>query len=143
MFAVIMLMVLFTSDVFQAKNNNSAWGGNSATIIRQWNLVKSGNYAPFTGSCLEEVFEGVQKSSEFGYKKKRYLNYVVGSGWQIDLLSRWSNSLEGRIDDLVLELTIPMGSNGIQPEIVENFKSKYPGVVVMPIKLSKSRACSY
>ena len=137
------LIAILSIDLIQGQTYKSAFGGNSSNILREWKLVQNGDYSPFGNDCLDQVFQSANRSTHFGYKEKKSLNYVPGTGWQADLLSRWSNSLVGRIDDLVLEFTIPMGSNRLQSEVVENFKAKYPDVEVLPINLSKTSACSY
>lgn len=139
---VLLLFILFF-DMFYGQTYKFAFSGTSANIIRDWKLVQKGDYSPFGNKCLDQVFQGASRSSHFGYKEKIHLSYVPGTGWQTDLLSRWSNSLQGRIDDLVLELTIPMGSSKNQSEVIESFKVKYPDVEVLPIDMSKSNACSY
>jgi hypothetical protein len=137
------LIVILSIDLIQGQTYKFAFGGNSANILREWQLVQNGDYSPFGNKCLDQIFHSANRSTHFGYNETKHLNYVPGKGWQTDLLSRWSNSLEGRIDDLVLELTIPMGSNNKQSEIIRNFKAKYPDVEVLPINLSKTNACSY
>jgi hypothetical protein len=139
----IALIVILSIDLIQGQTYKFAFGGNSSNILREWQLVLNGDYSPFGNQCLDQVFQSANRSAHFGYREDKHLNYVPGTGWQTDLLSRWSNSLEGRIDDLVLELTIPMGSNNKQSEIIRNFKAKYPDVEVLPINLSKTNACSY
>jgi hypothetical protein len=142
-FGSYLLIAILFIDLIQGSTYKSAFGGNSSNILREWKLVQNGDYSPFGNYCLDQVFQSANRSTHFGYRDKKILNYVPGAGWQADLLSRWSNSLEGRIDDLVLEFTIPMGSNRLQSEVVENFKAKYPDVEVLPINLSKTNACSY
>jgi hypothetical protein len=142
-FGPLALIAILSIDLIQGQTYKSAFGGNSLNILREWKLVQNGDYSPFGNDCLDQVFQSANRSTHFGYKEKKSLNYVLGTGWQADLLSRWSNSLVGRIDDLVLEFTIPMGSNRLQSEVVENFKVKYPDVEVLPINLSKTSACSY
>lgn len=142
-FGPLALIVILSLDLIQGQSYKFAFGGNSSNILREWRLVQNGDFSPFGNKCLDQVFTSANQSTHFGYKEKKYVNYVSGTGWQADLLSRWSNSLEGRIDDLVLELTIPMGSNNVQTEVVENFKAKYPDVEVLPINLSKTSSCSY
>jgi hypothetical protein len=139
----IALIIILSIDLVQGQTYKFAFGGPSSNILREWKLVQNGDFSPLGNKCLDLVFQNANKSTHFGYKDKKYLNYVPGTGWPIDLLSRWSNSLEGRIDDLVLELTIPMSSNKVQSEVVREFKVKYPDVVVLPINLSKRIACSY
>jgi hypothetical protein len=141
--APLALIAILSFDLIQGQTYKFAFGGSSSNILREWQLVQNGDYSPFGNECLDQVFQSANRSTRFGYKEKKYLNYVPGTGWQADLLSRWSNSLEGRIDDLVLELTIPMGSNNVQSEIIRNFQTKYPDVEVLPIILSKTSACSY
>lgn len=139
---VLLISILFL-DMFHGQTYKFAFGGTSVNIIREWKLVQKGDYSPFGNKCLDQVFHGASRSSNFGYKEKIQLSYVPGTGWQTDLLSRWSNSLQGRIDDLVLDLTIPMGSSMNQSEVIESFKVKYPDVEVLPIDISKLNACSY
>jgi hypothetical protein len=139
---MLLIFVLFL-DLVYGQTYKFAFGGSSANIIREWKLVQKGDYSPFGNKCLDQVFQGANRSSYFGYKEKIHLSYVPGTGWQTDLLSRWSNSLQGRIDDLVLELTIPMGSSKNQSEVIESFKVKYPDLDVLPIDMTKSNACSY
>jgi hypothetical protein len=138
-----LLISILLFDMFHGQTYKFAFSGTSANIMREWKLVKEGDYSPFGNKCLDQVFQGANRSSHFGYKENIHLSYVPGTGWQTDLLSRWSNSLQGRIDDLVLELTIPMGSSKNQSEVIESFKVKYPDVEVLPIDMSKSNACSY
>lgn len=137
-----LLIFVLSFDLVQGRFT-SAWGGNTGSIIREWKQVQDGDYAPFGKGCLNQVFLAANSSTHFGYKENVYLSYVPGTGWQTDLLSRWSNSLEGRIDDLVLELTIPLGSSQKHTIVVENFRAKNPDVEVLPINISKSNACSY
>ena len=139
----LVLIAILSIDLIQGQTYKFAFGGNSSNILREWRLVQNGDFSPFGNNCLDQVFQSANRSTRFGYKDKKRLNYVPGTGWQADLLSRWSNSLEGRIDDLVLELTIPMGSKNIQSEIIANFKAKNPDVEVLPVNLSKTSACSY
>lgn len=140
---LLALTVILSIDLIHGQTYKFAFGGNSSNILREWQLVQNGDYSPFGNKCLDQVFQSASKSTHFGYQERKYVNYVAGTGWQTDLLSRWSNSLEGRIDDLVLELTIPMGSNKLQTEVVENFKTKNSEVMVLPINLSKINTCSY
>ena len=142
-FTPILLIFVLFFDLVYGQSYKFAFGGSSANLMGEWRLVQAGDYSPFGNRCLDQVFLAANRSTHFGYKENAYLSYVPGTGWQTDLLSRWSNSLEGRIDDLVLELTIPMGSGKKQSEIVENFRAKYPDVEVLPIDMSKSNACSY
>lgn len=137
------LIAILSIDLIQGQTYKFAFGGNSSNILREWRLVQNGDFSPFGNNCLDQVFQSANRSIHFGYRDKESLNYVPGTGWQTDLLSRWSNSLEGRIDDLVLELTIPMGSSNVQSEIIGSFKAKYPDVEVLPINLSQPSACSY
>ena len=139
----IALIIILFFDLAQGQTYKFAFGGNSSNILREWKLVQNGDYSPFGNNCLDEVFQNAIISTHFGYKDKKHLRYVPGSGWQTDLLSRWSNSLEGRIDDLVLTLTIPMGSNKAQTEVIESFRAKYPDVELLPINLSNPTACTY
>jgi len=139
----IALIIILFFDLVQGQTYKFAFGGNSSNILREWKLVQNGDYSPFGNNCLDQVFQNAIVSTHFGYKEKKHLSYVPGSGWQTDLLSRWSNSLEGRIDDLVLALTIPMGSNKAQTEVIESFRAKYPDVELLPINLSNPTACTY
>ncbi len=142
-YAPFILSLIMSLDMVQGQSHKFAFGGNSSNILREWKQVQSGDFSPFGNNCLEQIFMSAEESIHFGYKRNKHLNYVPGSGWQTDLLSRWSNSLVGRIDDLVLELTIPMGSGKFQTEVVESFKAKHSDVEVTPISISKANACSY
>jgi hypothetical protein len=117
------ILIIFTLLPLTSKSKE-IWFGNSLHLLRSVNVLKLGDFAPFNPGCLNSVFNRAIAAENFNQQSN--LIVVKTDGSQSDLISRWANSLNGRIDNNVIEFGMSLSPVSSFDMSVQNFTKKYP-----------------
>lgn len=120
---LLIFLVIFGISPFFSQGHG-VWYGSNTDLIKSEKDLRSGSYAPFPVGCLKSVFDYAAKETNFD-QQSNLLAIKVDSG-QSDLVSRWANSLNGRIDNDVLDLGISIGGNLNFEYAVQEFRKTHP-----------------
>jgi len=120
---LLIFLVMFGIGPFFSRGHG-VWYGSNTDLIKSEKDLRSGSYAPYPVGCLKSVFDYAAKETNFD-QQSNLLAIKVGGG-QSDLVSRWANSLNGRIDNDVLDLGISIGGNPNFEYAVREFRKTHP-----------------
>ena len=128
-FGRIIIMVLLGFALLPlCSQNRGIWYGNSTDIIRSVKLLNTGSYPPFPPNCLEEVFNFATQSENFD-KQSNLIAIRVDAGQYgnlSDLVSRWANSLNGRIDENIIGLGMRLNAENDFDASILSFRKANP-----------------
>jgi hypothetical protein len=108
--------------------NKGIWYGNTVDIIRSYKQLTNGSYPPFPSNCLNEVFRYATQPSNFD-KQSNLLVIKVNAGQygdMSDLVSRWANSLNGRIDENIIGLGMRLNADNDFNASILSFRKANP-----------------
>ena len=114
------------------------WAGNSVDLIRSEKIIETGSYPPFAPGCLQSVFSSVTKPENFDQRNHLIVVKVDLGG--SDLVSRWANSLNGRVDNEVIEMGMDLVSSVDFDSALAKFRKSQPSQEI--IGLYSLRGCS-
>ena len=117
------ILIIFTVLPLTSKSKE-IWFGSSLHLLRSVNVLKLGDFAPFNPGCLNSVFNRAITAENFNQQSN--LIVVKTDGSQSDLISRWANSLNGRVDNNVIEFGMSLSPVSSFDMSVQNFTKKYP-----------------
>ncbi len=108
---LVAILFLAFSSLAWLSPNKGPWYGNSVDLIRSIPSLNNGSYAPYPAGCLNQVFQIATRATNFNRQNNLIAVKVdAGSyGDLSDLVSRWANSLNGRIDENVIALGMSIG----------------------------------
>lgn len=132
LFSATLAIMIISTSLSLMSQSKEIWFGSSINLIRSVDALRSGDYAPFNPGCLQSVFDGAVMAENFNQQKN--LIVVRTEGSQSDLISRWANSLNGRIDNNVIEFGMSLNPDYSFNLSIEKFKEKYPNENLIVLK---------
>jgi hypothetical protein len=136
--AVSLLIMFLFACLPWISTKGQVWGGNSVDLIKSEKIIETGSYSPFAPGCLQSVFSSVTKPENFDQQNHLIVVKVDLGG--SDLVSRWANSLNGRVDNEVIELGMDLGSSVDFNSALAKFRKSQPTQEI--IGLYSLRGCS-
>lgn len=117
--AGVLIFFVFSAMAPLQARTAGVFSGETFDLLKSANAVVHGNYAPFPKSCLDSVY--TQSRLKERFDKQNQLLAIDVANNQSDLVTRWANSLSGRLDNKVIELGINLGKNTNFQTIAQKF----------------------
>jgi hypothetical protein len=121
-----------------SQSSINTFSGNSIDLLRSFSSLTRGNFQPFPSGCLSAVYDSVVSNMNFNHQSQ--LIVVKAANGQSDLITRWANSLNGRLDNEVIGAGMKLDAGLDYRETVNKIRVEYKDQSVLNI--SDLKNCS-